>query len=123
MSSLELQSEIQAHSAWKQKFEFAIAAIHREPLDAHLAGDHTTCKLGQWLSRHGPKYAAQPLFQQLAATHAEFHRVAARIVGCVNDGRSAEASALLAVEFNDLSEKIVAQLQQMRNLAHDDSGQ
>ena len=121
MSSLQLQSEIRAHSAWKQKFEFAIAGIHREPLDAQSAGDHTRCELGQWLLGGGSKFAAYPMFQQLMATHRDFHLVASQIVSKVNDGKTAEADTLLNTDFNALSETIVFQLQQMRNIVNLDA--
>ena len=121
MSSLQLQSEIRAHSAWKHEFEFAIAGIQREPLDAQSAGDHTRCKLGQWLLGDGSKLAAHPIFQQLSATHRDFHHVASQIVSKMNHGKIAEAHALLNTEFNALSEQIVSQLQQMRNIVGKDA--
>lgn len=121
MSSLQLQTEITAHIAWKHKFEFAIAGIQREPLDAQSAGDHTRCKLGQWLLENGSRLAAHPIFQQLSATHRDFHYVASQIVSKMNDGNIAEAHALLNTEFNALSEQIVAQLQQVRNIVSKDS--
>ncbi|MBE0625907.1 MAG: CZB domain-containing protein [Burkholderiales bacterium] len=118
MSSLELQSEIRAHSAWKHKFEFAIAGIQTEPLDAESAGDFTQCRLGQWLLANGSRFAEHPMFQQLSATHTKFHHVASQIVSMVNDGKTAEANTLLNADFNALSETIVFQLQQMREIVN-----
>lgn len=118
MSSLELQSEIRAHSAWKDKFEFAIAGFRTEPLDAQSAGDFTQCKLGQWLLANVSQFAEHPMFQQLSATHRRFHLVASQIVSMVNDGKIAEANTLLNSDFNALSETIVLQLQQMREIVN-----
>jgi hypothetical protein len=61
------------------------------------------------------------MFQQLSATHRNFHHVASQIVGKVNDGCIAEASILLNTDFNALSETIVFQLQQMRGIVNKDA--
>ena len=121
MSSLELQSAIRAHSAWKEQFEFLITGVPRMPLNAQMAGDHQQCQLGRWLGSGGLKYAEDPLFDRLKETHSTFHEIAERVAVHIDKQELASANSLLEGDFAEASQRIVELLQQMRHLVKADS--
>jgi hypothetical protein len=116
MSSLELQAAVNAHSAWKVNFQLSISGLTTMPLDAKVVGDDSKCDLAKWLADKRLDYSGDPVFQQLDATHRDFHKMAAEIILLIAAEKPTDAQALLDGAFSDLSSNIVERLQQMRSV-------
>jgi hypothetical protein len=116
MSSLELQAALNAHSAWKVNFQLLISGLTTMPLVAKVVVDNTKCELAKWLEDRRLDYSGDPVFQQLEATHRDFHKVAAEIILLIAAEKHTDAQALLDGAFSDLSNDIVERLQQMRSV-------
>jgi methyl-accepting chemotaxis protein len=91
---MDLDKALQAHGEWKLKLRTAINK--KEQLDAKTISADNCCPLGQWL--HGEargKYNTLRAYTQCVSKHADFHREAGKIASAINQGKYAEAEAML----------------------------
>jgi Chemoreceptor zinc-binding domain len=91
---MDLDKALQAHGEWKLKLRSAIAK--KEQLDAKTISADNCCPLGKWL--HGEarsKYSQMKAYSACVSKHADFHREAGRIATTINQGKYAEAEAML----------------------------
>ncbi len=116
MSSLELQTAINAHSAWKDRFQLMISGLETRSIDEQLIGDASKCTLGKWLIDKELDYSIDPTFLHLKATHEKFHKVAVQIALLISAEKHTDAKALVEGTFDDLSRQIIEQLQMMRSM-------
>lgn len=108
---------ISAHLAWKTKLVEALAGKAQAAPDAAEIGKDTACALGQWIHGSGQaRYGDLPAFDGLRQQHARFHRLAGEVVELTRANKNAEASRLMANEFQQTSHDIVTRLSRMSKL-------
>lgn len=91
---MDLEKAVTAHAEWKIKLRGAIQK--KERLDASSISSDRCCPLGEWLHGEGrQKFAKHPSHGACLAKHADFHRQAGVVAGAINQGRYAEAEAML----------------------------
>ena len=91
---MDLENAIQMHEDWKLKLRAAIAS--QETVDVDVIGADNRCELDRWL--HGDafhQYGRLNSHTECLATHANFHREAAKVAMAINEGRFDEASTML----------------------------
>jgi methyl-accepting chemotaxis protein len=108
-AEFDFDTAIEAHRQWKVKLRKAIA--DHDKLDAQAICRDDKCALGQWL--HGPggsRWGSKPLFVELLAKHADFHKSAADVAGRINAGEYAQAERLIGSgsAFARCSNEVVA---------------
>jgi methyl-accepting chemotaxis protein len=92
-AGIDLNSALKAHAEWKLKL--CNAAINHETLDVATVSRDDCCVLGKWLHGPGrPIFGHLPIFGDLTAKHANFHREAGRVAQAVNNGQYDEALAM-----------------------------
>ena len=114
MSSLNIDSAIGAHRAWKGRLEHVILGIAENKLDQHSVSDDTGCLLGRWLFGDGQEYSNWSHFEELVDCHKHFHQSAGAIVSLFLEGKLDEANNLLDGDFSRFSTQVVALLTQLR---------
>ncbi len=108
VAGVDLDAMVRGHQAWKQRL-FDHIAGRGERVDATVAGRDDACALGQWIHGTGGKrFARLPEFVALRASHAAFHACAGGVARCTDEGRQAEAEALLTGEFVQQTTQTVA---------------
>jgi len=93
--AVDLEGAVKAHADWKVKLRAAIA--RHDTLDARSISRDNVCPLGQWL--HGDakqELGDSPMFRDVLAKHATFHRCAGDVALAINSEKFAEAEAMLA---------------------------
>ena len=68
-----------AHSDWKNRFRQFLEG--KEQLEQTNVAKDNLCELGKWLYGDGRQHAQLPEYQDLKVKHAQFHTVAASVVG------------------------------------------
>lgn len=48
-------------------------------MDIHTLGETGQCAFGAWLDRYGMKFLQKERYEEINASHAEFHKVAADV--------------------------------------------
>jgi hypothetical protein len=114
MASLDIDSAIGAHKAWKGRLEHVILGIASNNLNRESVCDDSQCLLGLWLYGRGKSHSHWTHFDQLVRTHKVFHRAAGQIVASFHENRIDEAQALLDGEFQNASDEVVDMLTQLR---------
>lgn len=90
----EIDAVLAAHAAWKARFHDFL--VGRSGLDIATLGTTDHCAFGNWLDRYGAKYLPKAQYEEIAALHAEFHRVAAEVAEKLKRHDFAGAHALIA---------------------------
>jgi methyl-accepting chemotaxis protein len=107
-AGINLDAMIRGHQAWKQRL-FDHIAGRGERLDAATAARDDACALGHWIHGDGgTRFARLPELVALRASHAAFHACAGGVVRCTDEGRKADAEALVAGEFVQQTTQTVA---------------
>lgn len=114
MSSLNVDSAIGAHRAWKGRLEHVILGIAENKLDPLVVSDDAGCLLGTWLFGSGQEYSGWSRFDELVDCHRHFHQTAGAIVLLFHEGKLDEANGLLDGDFSKSSNRVVALLTQLR---------
>lgn len=114
MSSLDIDSAIGAHKAWRSRLENVVYGIEESSLSCDSICDDRKCLLGTWLYGRGQVYASWEHFTPIMDTHKQFHESACNIVKTFNQGHAEEAQALLDGEFSRLSGLLVGLLTLLR---------
>ncbi|WP_430421803.1 CZB domain-containing protein [Phenylobacterium sp.] len=80
---MNLDNAITAHAEWKMKLRGAIDRC--ESVDADSIAADNCCELGRWLHGDGRRACgASPVFKDVVAKHAVFHRAAGRVAREIN---------------------------------------
>ena len=91
---MDLTQAIEAHSEWKVKFRTAIAK--NETLDVAAIAADDGCTLGAWLHGEGKsRFAHLGSYVACVASHAAFHKEAAKVAQRVNSKQFSEAEGML----------------------------
>lgn len=111
-SGIDFMAAIEAHVRWKVRLEKYIDGTTTEKLDPNVVGADNLCALGKWIyGIGGERYSANPLFQDIRETHAEFHKCSAGIMRQSDGGD--KAGAVEALHHGDhfrLSQRIKVKL-------------
>ena len=113
---------INAHVSWKLRLRQYVDGTSSENLDPQQVGRHDNCPLGQWLHQYKDAHGDLPLFRQVQAQHADFHRCAAEIIETVDKGMHEVADKLLGHDYAQLSRMIVKSLTQLDRELQDAKG-
>lgn len=91
---MDLTQAIQAHTEWKLKLRTAIS--RNETLDVAKIAADDCCPLGAWLHGEAKKSIGHlESYTKCVASHAAFHKEAAKVAQRVNMKRFAEADEML----------------------------
>jgi Chemoreceptor zinc-binding domain len=71
---------IAAHVNWKLRIHALLSGKLLEKLDPTAIAKDDVCELGKWIHSDAWSEMPKPQHSELLATHADFHREAARIV-------------------------------------------
>ena len=93
---MNFDDAIKAHTFWKVTLRWLING--QKPASGLKPGSSTDCELGQWILGAGSLFQQLPAYQALIHEHAEFHRIADRVVTTFESGKIDEARAMLAPE-------------------------
>jgi hemerythrin len=121
MPSLDIEYAIDAHLAWRRRFEIVLGGHAEEQFDVATICDDSKCVLGHWLHGKGHSHIDESALQQLIEVHRNFHHVASRIARFANDGNDDVARQLLESEFTSMSDAIIKLLRHMRQQGQDSS--
>lgn len=92
----EIDKAIGAHGMWKARLKTVIET-GKSDTPADTIRQDNRCTFGQWL--YGATLTdadkASPHYQNVRQLHAEFHKVAARVVELATTGKKQEAQALM----------------------------
>ncbi len=82
------------HNAWRDSLMKLVKGV--EKMDLANVNSHKTCKFGHWyFSAEGQSHAAIESFKVVGSHHEQIHAVGRQIVELHNQGRTAEAEALV----------------------------
>ena len=112
---MNFEAAVAAHEAWKMRLRSAMR--NGNGLDADVIGRDDCCELGRWLRHAAPhRLRASVAFAECMQVHAGFHLEAARIAVAVNEGRHADADAMLAPgsSYAHASDAVVAALARLQ---------
>lgn len=98
---MDFDGAVKAHSNWMLRLFCYAKGTSKEKLDPKTIAKDNVCDLGKWLYGDGRKYAGEPEFAELIATHAAFHKSAASVVELVDQGKSAAAQQILMSRDSD----------------------
>lgn len=116
MTALQDQVDraISAHAMWKARLATAIEAGSSEFDVATVRVDHV-CEFGKWLHQGcDATTRAHPTHKKVVALHAEFHKVAAQVLGHALAGRKREAQELLNGPYAERSRNLVLAMMSWR---------
>ncbi|MFN4022866.1 MAG: CZB domain-containing protein [Hydrogenophilus thermoluteolus] len=105
-----------AHRVWRQRLQRVMKGEEPAP-DPALVEVDNRCELGQWI--HGPGkrfYGDLPVFQELIAEHAAFHRAAAQILRHWQEGDMRAARRLLNGEYEMRSMRVISDLTELERI-------
>lgn len=111
----EIQAAVGAHGAWKLKLTTAINSGKCDTAAEDIACDNK-CAFGQWL--YGPELddatrTGRP-YQVTKRVHADFHKLAHDVAILAENGKKAEAFALMDGEYKATSDKLLRALSKWR---------
>jgi hypothetical protein len=113
MYTLDIDSAIRTHTAWKLRFEQALAHHNTQKYSVDEISDDSKCVLSSWLLILGIKKSNNPRFSMLSAAHKDFHEVAGQIAELINRGNGEAAKTLIDNRFATLSNDLVELLECM----------
>jgi hypothetical protein len=95
MNTVEaIDNAIAAHAKWKWRLQEAIATGKSQWHVADVRTDRA-CEFGKWLRTLPPTQLLSVYCKQVRTLHAEFHLIAAEVLGLALAGRKAEATAAM----------------------------
>jgi hypothetical protein len=96
---LDLESAFEKHGGWIE--EFCTAIFNQDTLDAATYEKDKNCELGKWLyGEANALYSGLNAYTNLITSHAEFHKVAGRVVQAINSKDYKQAEYLLGNDGN-----------------------
>lgn len=113
---MDLNAAIQKHSEWK--FKFRNALFSGEPLDAAAIARDNNCEIGKWL--HGEAhalYVSKASYAGCLASHAAFHKEAAKVAVAINAKQNGQAEKMMAAgsPFSEASKKVSLAIVELKN--------
>jgi hypothetical protein len=117
----EIAKAIRSHEQWKADLS---TSIERGSViaDAADVGKDNICAFGRWLygstipkdARYDPNYII------VRFIHSNFHQCAERVVQLLSEGRTAEATALIASngEYTRISDQLMAAMEKWKLSVH-----
>lgn len=105
---------ITAHVNWKLRIHALLSGKSSEKLDPTSIARDNVCELGKWIHGDGRRQMSAEVHSELVATHASFHKEAARIVSDVYAGRQVGLDATaMDSPFGRLTTRIVGILSKL----------
>jgi len=107
----EIKKAIGAHGVWKARLKTAIETGQSEYFTPETVCLDNQCNLGKWL--YGATISSDdktsPHYEKVRMLHAEFHRVAAKVLALALAGKKAEAQRMTAPDshFATLSSNLI----------------
>lgn len=100
----DIEKAIGSHALWMSHLRQAILEAH-STIDVEKVRAEDECEFGKWL--YGPRLSAEDrassYYGEVKHLHAEFHRLAARVVEMASSGRTRDAYDLLYGEYMTMS--------------------
>jgi len=111
MNIEKIDAAIAAHSAWKGRLRLAIDTGKSE-FDPIKAVKDNECDFGKWLYSLTGAETNDEHFIKVKQNHAEFHRVAGRVLKLALEGKKEEAEKEIKLdsEFSSASSKCIMAL-------------
>lgn len=106
VGGLNFLSALDAHMIWRTRLEDVINGVSKEKLDPAAIEKDNQCVLGKWLYGDGAIFEKLEGFRKLKVSHAELHKMAAKIATKALTGNKTEAQELLAGEYRRTSVQI-----------------
>ena len=115
----EINDAIGAHSVWKMKLRTAIA-VGKADVNAHDVAKDDACAFGQWLYSPAlsPAVRASSDYLTVRTLHADFHKCAGKVLEYVSHGDKARAQALMAGEYDKVSNDLMAAMRKWKRAVH-----
>jgi hypothetical protein len=104
---------LNAHVMWKLRLQRYLDGTSEEKLDPEHICKDDQCILGKWIYSNMDRYVKSPVFMDVRGKHAEFHRIAAKIVSLINTNRKGEAETLLRGDYSKHSQRLQALIRSM----------
>ena len=92
----EIEEALRDHALWRKCFRDYLNG--RAPFDPATACASDRCDLGKWLDDRGRRLLPAELEGEVRSAHDEFHRLAAEVIGMIQEKRYAEARRDLSQE-------------------------
>ena len=105
---------ISAHVAWKQRLEELLRGTSAERLEPDVIALDNRCDLGKWIYGSGASFSATPDYGVVKDLHAQFHRAAASVVSCYQNGDTQAARELLDGEYSHISDSLKRHILKLR---------
>lgn len=96
---VEIDKAISAHGMWKQRLKSAIETGQSEFNVSKVTLDNL-CDFGKWLYSLDSDIKSTESWKAIQNHHAEFHKIAANILGLALKGKKDEASKEIALGSN-----------------------
>ena len=114
----EINSAIVMHSVWKTRLDKCIdTGVFDTPVN--IVGMDNECYFGTWLYGESitPAIRNSEVYKQVKECHAEFHRVAAKVVELSLSGNKTEATKLMAWngEYSKITTELIKELTSWAN--------
>lgn len=112
---MDFDKAISTHADWKNKLSNYLNHPDRTLHHSEIALDNK-CELGKWIEGAGKEFGTLPEFAAVKSHHANFHRIASRIVQRANAGETVSHELLLGgkSEFVAASAAVVRALMALR---------
>jgi hypothetical protein len=105
---------ISAHVNWKLRIHALLSGKLPDKLDPVTIARDNVCDLGKWIHGNAKDLVPGPVYADLKAAHADFHREASRIVREVYAGRPIGMEAIDADSpFGKLTTRVVGILSRL----------
>ncbi len=113
----EIGNAITAHGQWKVRLRNAIDTGQCDSTPDKVKMDNN-CSFGKWLhDRIDSAYKTTPMYREIMALHADFHKEAGNILELALNGRKDEAHNLLKVgsNFSSISAKLTMKMKEWQD--------
>ncbi|MCW8841227.1 MAG: CZB domain-containing protein [Gammaproteobacteria bacterium] len=108
---MDIKQEINQHLEWIEKIASLLGSEEVTQAKIDALTQHDKCELGRWLSAEDSRaYRGYPEFQALIDSHAEFHRLAGKLLAALEQENEAEALETGA-KFIEMSQQVIGHLQ------------
>ncbi|MGD8591417.1 MAG: CZB domain-containing protein [Gammaproteobacteria bacterium] len=116
MSENVFYHAVEAHIKWKIRLQKHLDGTSDEKLNPDVICLDNQCTLGQWIYGDGQKFKDMAGFEDLRATHADFHKCASEVVRKTDTGEKSTAENIFKTDYALLSKNITRMLVKMNTL-------
>lgn len=121
---LDIEEAIATHRLWKQQLRARLLPQESvwlpkdlPALEREVVSCDDRCELGRWIHGRGrARLGTFPGFTDLMAHHRMFHHVAGNVMALQERGKFGDARRMLEDQFEDYSERVVADLQRLQHI-------